>query len=143
MNRKEFLYRSGCLVCLAGMTGLAGTLASCGSSVKPYLTVDKKIRDIELPFSAWDGGNLVIVARKGTHDILVSKNGSEYKAVQMRCTHQGAGLKIRDNALYCGLHGSRFDVSGKVLEGPAKEHLTTYDVQVQEGKVKILIREIT
>jgi glycine/D-amino acid oxidase-like deaminating enzyme/nitrite reductase/ring-hydroxylating ferredoxin subunit len=51
-------------------------------------------------------------------------------AVSIRCTHQGCILRFNDaeTSWDCPCHGSRFDVDGNVLEGPAVRPLAKRDV---------------
>jgi Rieske Fe-S protein len=143
MDRKTFLYRASCAACLAGMGGIGTWLSSCGTGIKPFMEIDKKVRNVEIPFTAWDNNPVVVIARKGANNIAVTRKNNVYKAVALRCTHQGAGLKVKGEEFTCPLHGSKFSWEGKVLTGPAKEPLTTYDFQTGEGKIILQIREIT
>jgi nitrite reductase/ring-hydroxylating ferredoxin subunit len=51
-------------------------------------------------------------------------------AVSLRCTHLGCLLRFNEaeRSWDCPCHGSRFDVDGAVLEGPAVEPLDHYEV---------------
>jgi Rieske Fe-S protein len=46
-------------------------------------------------------------------------------AVSLRCTHLGCLLRFNaaERSWDCPCHGSRFDVDGRVLEGPAVQPL--------------------
>jgi Rieske Fe-S protein len=50
-------------------------------------------------------------------------------AVSIRCTHQGCILRFNaaETSWDCPCHGSRFDVDGAVLEGPAVKPLERRD----------------
>jgi Rieske Fe-S protein len=50
-------------------------------------------------------------------------------AVSLRCTHLGCLLRFNaaERSWDCPCHGSRFDVEGGVLEGPAVEPLERRD----------------
>jgi len=68
------------------------------------------------------------VIRSGTDRTGVYRDaGGRLHAVSMRCTH--LGCLVRFNAAEaswdCSCHGSRFDVDGMVLEGPAVDPLPT------------------
>jgi Rieske Fe-S protein len=51
-------------------------------------------------------------------------------AVSLRCTHLGCLLRFNsaEKSWDCPCHGSRFDVDGAVLEGPATEALDSREV---------------
>ena len=62
------------------------------------------------------------VVRDGVGKTGVYRNESgELQAVSMRCTHLGCLLRWNgaEKSWDCPCHGSRFDVDGSVLEGPA------------------------
>ena len=59
--------------------------------------------------------------------IYRSQDGTVH-AVSLRCTHMGCLLRYNaaERSWDCPCHGSRFDVDGGVLEGPAVSPLTRY-----------------
>lgn len=65
--------------------------------------------------------------------IVVAHTENGYAAFEDRCTHRGGPLS--DGVLICGTvqcpwHGSQFDVhTGEVKCGPAKEPITTYEIE--------------
>jgi Rieske Fe-S protein len=83
------------------------------------------------------GGSVDLVApgdgavmRVGTHVCAVSRDDSgQVHAVSARCTHLGCLVAFNraEQAWECPCHGSRFDVDGTVLEGPAVHPLERKD----------------
>lgn len=65
-------------------------------------------------------------------------------AVADRCPHSnaslGEGAVVEEFAIECPLHGAVFDVrTGEPLEGPTDESVTTYEVMVEDGVVRVRV----
>jgi Rieske Fe-S protein len=58
-------------------------------------------------------------------------NGGILHAVKPVCTHMGCALKWNrdENSWDCTCHGSRFDIHGTVMSGPALKPLTKVEVR--------------
>ncbi|QFZ19912.1 FAD-dependent oxidoreductase [Saccharothrix syringae] len=70
------------------------------------------------------------VVRDGTDKVGVFRDDEGgVHAVSMRCTHLGCLVRFNsaERSWDCPCHGSRFDVDGAVLEGPATEPLPRRD----------------
>lgn len=65
---------------------------------------------------------------------------SEYSALWMRCTHQGAELQVFGEKLQCPAHGSEFDRNGVVQSGPAELNLRTFNVSPVEKQLRISLK---
>lgn len=64
------------------------------------------------------------------HDLgfFVIRSGGKLVALSSYCTHRRCKLTAeKDRTFYCDCHGSTFDPSGKVTEGPAKRNLPTLE----------------
>ncbi len=48
------------------------------------------------------------------------------------CTHRGCELRPFPDSLRCPCHGSEFDEFGEVIQGPARQPLTRYNVEESE-----------
>ena len=75
----------------------------------------------------------------GTRVCLV-RDGDQVYAVADRCPHRDFALSggdmVEPCVLECPWHGARFDVrSGRMLQGPATDDLTTYAVRVVGDEV--------
>jgi nitrite reductase/ring-hydroxylating ferredoxin subunit len=62
---------------------------------------------------------------------------NEYKALLMRCTHQGTELQVFGDRLQCPAHGSEFSNTGEVQNGPADSPLRTFSVSVVSEVIKV------
>ena len=62
---------------------------------------------------------------------LVARNALDsFTALTATCTHQACTITGYENQNYvCPCHGSRFDTSGRVTNGPAPRALRTYPTQ--------------
>lgn len=81
-----------------------------------------------------------IVAQNDTlqFPICVYRLSSEsYRALWMKCTHQGTELHVFGDRLQCPAHGSEFTTTGAVQQGPADESLRTFAVVVASNELKI------
>ena len=62
---------------------------------------------------------------------------NEYKALLMRCTHQGTELQVFGDRLQCPAHGSEFSNKGAVQNGPADTPLRTFNISIAAEAIKI------
>lgn len=65
---------------------------------------------------------------------------TDYSAVLMKCTHQGAELNDAGDQLHCPSHGSEFTNKGVVTQGPAETNLRSFRVSVVNEKIYIDLR---
>lgn len=76
-------------------------------------------------------------------DIAVANLDGEFVAFGDVCTHQQCSLAegdLDDTTVICPCHGSEFDVrTGEVLGGPATESEPSFEVQVEDGQVKVAL----
>lgn len=71
--------------------------------------------------------------------IIIRINASQYVALSKICTHESCEVSFNSTAgqVVCPCHGSRFDTSGSVLQGPATRSLTKYSVTLEGNSLKI------
>jgi len=62
---------------------------------------------------------------------LVNSNEDKLRALSARCTHLGCTINYDpvSRQFHCPCHGSRFDLSGKRLAGPARKHLQVLPIE--------------
>lgn len=148
MNRREFIANS-CAACL-GVTAVSGLLSSCattrytnGTIGKDGITVhadefktNKKGKGEYRPF-------IIVRNESLKYPIYVYRFGeTEYSAVWMQCTHQGAELQASGDQLQCSAHGSEFSNKGKVTNGPADSNLRSFPVTVNNNELFIDLRKV-
>jgi nitrite reductase/ring-hydroxylating ferredoxin subunit/uncharacterized membrane protein len=81
--------------------------------------------------------------RVGDKRIVLARTEDGYVAFDDRCTHKGGSLAggiMICGTVQCLWHGSQFDVStGKVKAGPATKQLNVYQVNEEQGEVKLVL----
>lgn len=64
--------------------------------------------------------------------VVTQPVAGQYKGFSAVCTHNGCLLdKIADGTINCPCHGSRFNLDGAVVNGPAEKPLPSVPIRVQ------------
>lgn len=73
--------------------------------------------------------------------LFVRTSESEVKAFHPYCTHRKCAVSFnpKRRRLDCTCHGSRFDLAGRVLAGPATASLPTYPCWLQGDRVIVQV----
>lgn len=78
-------------------------------------------------------------------DILVAHTDVEtFIAVDIKCTHKGCLIGYKQEMekpafFECPCHGSKFDLGGTPINGPAKLPLGAYKTEVKEGELLVMV----
>ena len=124
-DRRRFLFMTG--VTAAG-AGLCGGLGATAAFVWPAVTYDAPRR-----YSIGPPESLPLERASFLPDrrIYVLNTADGFAAVSAVCTHLGCTVRHVEGAGFvCPCHGSRFDVRGRVLDGPAPRPLSWYGVSL-------------
>lgn len=94
-------------------------LSSCASF--PVVKVNSNENMVQVPLNLLTNSAMNIVRPSQIdYDVFISKNvNNEYLCLVLKCTHQDWNLVSNPKGFNCSLHGSMFDLTGKVLNGPA------------------------
>jgi cytochrome b6-f complex iron-sulfur subunit len=98
-----------------------------GAGVELQLTLPEKVLESVGAFEVVEYGDAkIIVARSGPSTIV---------ACSAVCTHKGGILDYdhESRQFVCPSHSARFDTAGKVVKGPAKLDLKSYQTRVVLG----------
>lgn len=134
MDRKEFikLVSVGTL-CSGALTAIPG----CAT----YRYVDARHAGnyLEVPKSSFEDDAFVLVRNpKSKSPIYLGKRSKDsYRALFLECTHRQCTVNPSGEAFTCPCHGSKYDGEGKVLEGPARQDLYSYQVTTDAENVYI------
>lgn len=84
--------------------------------------------------------NRYIQAGSGKNECWISHQNGHYYALRALCPHQGCNVDWNDNErlFQCPCHGSRFDPSGQLVQGPATASLAKLSTVVQGENVQVL-----
>lgn len=63
--------------------------------------------------------------------VAIARNGAGFYALSLVCTHLGCTVSVTAEGLFCPCHGSRFDVEGNVMKGPATRPLKMLVVEIK------------
>jgi Rieske Fe-S protein len=71
--------------------------------------------------------------------VLVHTAEGQMKAFSAVCTHLGCIVEYRpdEHGMHCNCHGSRFDLNGKNVGGPAPRPLIPFRVEVKAGEITV------
>ena len=139
-TRRQFCSHWGGAV---GLAALGGALQACGgvgltsaSSVPalPRLSATAVTGAVTLTIDSGSplasvGSAALVQSSSGL--FLVARTAQDsFTALTSTCTHQTCTITGYDNQNYvCPCHGSRFDTSGRVTNGPAVRALRSYQTQ--------------
>lgn len=89
-----------------------------------------------------DKGPLLVTDGLSEGPVLVVRdpaNPDNLIAVNPTCTHAGCTVnwEAGQNKFACPCHGSQFGPDGQVLQGPAKNSLTTYAAKIEDAQVLV------
>lgn len=124
MKRKEFI-KSSCLACMGVLTaGVAiNSLTSCVSF--PVVKLASKDQKLFVDLISLNQNKMNIIRPSDLdYDVFVHElENGEFIALILKCTHQDWNLAANPKGFNCSLHGSAFDINGKVVQGPATKSL--------------------
>lgn len=142
MERKEFIKTCG-FACLGGLA-LSALLESCVGTKAIEGTISES--DLVVPVASFANKNkfkkyVVVHHDKLKYPICLYRfSETQYVALLMRCTHQGAELQVFGDKLQCPAHGSEFNNNGIVQNGPADANLRTFPVSIINNQLNISLK---
>jgi thiosulfate dehydrogenase [quinone] large subunit len=114
-------------------SGSSATPSDPPSSASPSGPVLAKVADVPV-----GGGKQVKDPGSGQTDWVLQLQAGQFTAVDAKCPHQGCTVAFvsPSTGFACPCHGSRFDATGKLLNGPATTGLTAVPVEVVGGEIR-------
>ena len=85
------------------------------------------------------GGTALVQA--GSNSILVARTGdTSFNALTAICTHEGCTISgFQSGNFVCPCHGSQFNTSGQVQQGPATQRLRQFNTQFTNNVLTITL----
>jgi cytochrome b6-f complex iron-sulfur subunit len=126
LTRRDFIKLSiKFLFGVGGLLGLGGLVRFLGYQSDPG------------PPSEYDLGDAAkypVGSRTVRADIpaVIYNRAGEITAYSLTCTHLGCTVEEDGEVFACPCHGSRFNIDGEVLKGPAQKPLRCLEVELLE-----------
>jgi Rieske Fe-S protein len=120
----------------------ASLLEGCaGISEFVGLTVNNNTIAVPLASIAKGEKNKINTGTTSWHNdiLLVVADPTDYRALEMRCTHADNILSASNNGLYCTFHGSAFNLKGDVVNGPANRPLKKFRTSQENDHITIFL----
>jgi Rieske Fe-S protein len=114
----------------AGGSGSAGTPGASGSGAGDATLGTVPLTDVPVGGAKLEmlGGRAVILTQPVAGQPAVFLN---------RCTHAGCQLAVSGTQLVCPCHGSTFDFTGQVVNGPATDPLPQGSLRVDSDQIVV------
>lgn len=146
MDRKEFI--NACAYACLGGVAISTILSSCsltktinGTIIDSDITVDTKEFEEQKKGKTTFRKYLILQNDQLKFPISVYRfSETDYTALYMQCTHQGAELQVFGDKLHCPAHGSEFSNKGAVEQGPAETNLRSFPIRIESGILKISLK---
>lgn len=125
---------------------LLPTLDGCSPSSSIFQTSVNPGGIIEVPENQIKDTKLKIIRPAGwQYNIaLHKKEDGSLAALLLRCTHMDNQLAQASGGYICHLHGSRFNMDGKVIKGPAEKNLESFPVSKDNnGNILIVVKNFS
>lgn len=124
VSRRDFLKLArDAILTICGLLGLGGILRFLDTQTQPSPQTDFDLG----PAAGFAPGSRTV--RLEIPAVLIRTAGG-YIALSLVCPHLGCTVESQPEGFACPCHGSRFDLQGKVIHGPADKPLHTLRVEV-------------
>lgn len=146
MERRNFLKSCG-YACASGISVLA-IVQSCtttktinGAILESDLVLD--LNEFEIIRKGQKSYREYIILQNEVlkHSICVYRfSDTDFSALYLECTHQGAELQVFGDKIQCPAHGAEFTNKGQVTHGPAETKLRTFPTRIENQQLKISLK---
>ena len=138
-TRREML-RTGWKIGGAALVVAAGWTAF--ESLRPLGASSKgTVLDLGDPANYPSGSATYVIEGR----LFVANAGGHLFALSQKCPHLGCRVPFCDSSgrFECPCHGSKFDLGGEWIQGPAPRGMDRYDLSLQNGKLLVDTAKLT
>ena len=144
MNRKAHagaapsMTRRTLLTAVCGMAALGAVAvpAAADSNVRTLADGRLAVRVNRIPELSRVGGAVSVGTMRGT-PVAVVRSARGYRAMSLRCPHQGVPVKRDESGWVCLAHGSEFTAAGALELGPATTGLPRVASTLKGGTLTV------
>jgi cytochrome b6-f complex iron-sulfur subunit len=126
--------RRGFFKSLLAVLGLVGLPIRSAWAKKQAIPLEKapKLKKV---------GGWTVLKVDGDSILFVRDAGESVRAMSSVCTHRQCQVSYNPGSkrVECGCHGSVYDLTGKVLKGPALKPLKSYTAKLSGGSVIVAL----
>src|SRR5450759_5197047 len=132
ISRRDFLkLASSAILTASGLLGLGGLLRFLDTQTDAVPPTDFDLG----PASNYASGSRTL---RPEIPAVVFRTTGGFTAMSLVCTHLGCTVESKPEGFTCPCHGSRFDLQGKVLRGPAGKPLNSLRTGItSDGKLHV------
>jgi nitrite reductase/ring-hydroxylating ferredoxin subunit len=138
-ERRAFL-KDTCKLC-ASIVGISIVLPAIeGCAPLNYYSAGVSNGKINVPVASFvEETNMVIVKDKSLNYqvAIIKQKDNSFRAFELKCTHQDNALIATKSSFVCSLHGSSYDLNGKVTNTPASTNLKEFPIEVVNETIQI------
>jgi cytochrome b6-f complex iron-sulfur subunit len=130
LSRRDFLKLTRrVLLTASGLLGLGGLIRFLSYQSQPPVPTEF---DLGLESNYAPGSRTLL---PDVPAILI-RGDKGFTAISLVCTHLGCTVENKPDGFACPCHGSRFDLQGKPIQGPANKSLNELRLEITpDGKI--------
>jgi cytochrome b6-f complex iron-sulfur subunit len=124
LSRRDFLkLTTNTLLTASGLLGLGALFRFFGYQTEP---------PPQTAFDLGEASSYPIDSRTLLPNVpaLLLHTDQGFSALSLVCTHLGCTVESKGKGFACPCHGSKYDIQGNVLTGPAKKQLNALRVEI-------------
>lgn len=136
-SRRQFLVGACGLIGVGLGAALLADDASAADGITRKPNGQVEVAVAKVPGLSKVGSAVLLGNVKGVPTAVVRTGGAAYRALDLRCTHQGVPVRQTGQTWTCPAHGSVFALAGGVDRGPAATPLAQVKSSLRNGVLTV------